>query len=131
MLSWKPAQNTQNSIPNLEKLSHDSLKKKSLEILGSSNQPKFANPYALKMWNLVVNQGKCSQKFELLRVCSSAQCVCVCVCERVRERERERIQVDVEDGERLAELQGTKAQYSVCVCVRERERELSLTTVKC
>ena len=73
------------------------------------------------MWNLVVNQGKCSQKFELLRVCSSAQCVCVCV--RERERERERIQVDVEDGERLAELQGTKAQYSVCVCVRERERE--------
>ena len=123
MLSWKPAQNTQNSIPNLEKLSHDSLKKKSLEILGSSNQPKFANPYALKMWNLVVNQGKCSQKFELLRVCSSAQCVCVCVCVRERERERERIQVDVEDGERLAELQGTKAQYSVCVCVRERERE--------
>ena len=75
------------------------------------------------MWNLVVNQGKCSQKFELLRVCSSAQCVCVCVCER----ERERIQVDVEDGERLAELQGTKAQYSVCVCVCERERERERT----
>ena len=81
------------------------------------------------MWNLVVNQGKCSQKFELLRVCSSAQCVCVCVCvrERERERERERIQVDVEDGERLAELQGTKAQYSVCVCVCERERERERT----
>ena len=77
-----------------------------MEILGSSNQPKFANPYALKMWNLVVNQGKCSQKFELLRVCSSAQCVCVCVCVRERERERERIQVDVEDGERLAEIAG-------------------------
>ena len=94
-----------------------------MEILGSSNQPKFANPYALKMWNLVVNQGKCSQKFELLRVCSSAQCVCVCVCVRERERERE----DPSGRRRrrkacrVAGDQGTV--QCVCVCVRERERE--------